>query len=191
MDIPTLKGKLILSGCITTDTGLHIGGLSETLKIGGVDIQVIKDSLGRAYIPGSSLKGKIRSLLEISKEDNYDVHIKLKKEGEKKEVKIYNKYNKETKKIERKMKIKSENKDKDWSKINEENFDISKINKLENDGYVVESVSSTPCGCGGCDICKIFGPHNSKNIIYPRRAIVRDAFLVNEKNLTVNEKLQI
>jgi CRISPR-associated protein Csm3 len=181
MDIPTLKGKLILSGCITTDTGLHIGGLSETLKIGGVDIQVIKDSLGRAYIPGSSLKGKIRSLLEISKEDNYDVHIKLKKEGEKKEVKIYNKYNKETKKIERKMKIKSENKDKDWSKINEENFDISKINKLENDGYVVESVSSTPCGCGGCDICKIFGPHNSKNIIYPRRAIVRDAFLVNEK----------
>ena len=83
MDIPTLKGKLILSGYITADTGLHIGGLSETLKIGGVDIQVIKDSLGRAYIPGSSLKGKIRSLLEVSKENNYDVHIKLKKEGKK------------------------------------------------------------------------------------------------------------
>ena len=97
--------------------------------------------------------------------------------------------NKETKKIERKMKIKSENKD--WSKINEENFDISKINKLENDGYVVESVSSTPCGCGGCDICKIFGPHNSKNIIYPRRAIVRDAFLVNEKKDEVLTKKTI
>ena len=60
----TLKGKLILSGCITTDTGLHIGGLSETLKIGGTDNPVIRDAFGRILIPGSSLKGKIRSLLE-------------------------------------------------------------------------------------------------------------------------------
>ena len=66
MEIPTLKGKLIISGYIVTETGLHIGGISETLKIGGVDIQVIKDPVGRTYIPGSSLKGKIRSLLEVS-----------------------------------------------------------------------------------------------------------------------------
>ncbi len=61
-----LKGKIILKGIIRLDTGMHIGGITETLKIGGTDTPVIKDAFGRIYIPGSSLKGKIRSLLEIS-----------------------------------------------------------------------------------------------------------------------------
>ncbi len=186
MDVPTLKGKLILSGHIITDTGLHIGGLSETLKIGGVDIQVVKDSLGRAYIPGSSLKGKIRSLLEVSEEENYDITIKLKKNNDKKEIKIYNKYNYQTKKIERKIKIKDGNTS--WERVNEEDFNIQKIFKFERDGYITESITHLPCGCGGCDICKIFGPHNSKNIIFPRRAIVRDAFLIKE-NKNGNEEI--
>ncbi len=47
-------------------TGIHIGGTSEGLEIGGIDNPVIKDIYGIPYIPGSSLKGKIRSLLEIS-----------------------------------------------------------------------------------------------------------------------------
>lgn len=46
-------------------TGLHIGGTSAGIEIGGVDNAVIRDPLTqRPYIPGSSLKGKIRSLLE-------------------------------------------------------------------------------------------------------------------------------
>lgn len=48
-------------------TGLHIGGSSENVEIGGIDNPVIKLGDGKPYIPGSSLKGKIRSLLEQSK----------------------------------------------------------------------------------------------------------------------------
>lgn len=49
-------------------TGLHIGGIKETIEIGGVDNPVIvgwKDKDPVPIIPGSSLKGKIRSLLEL------------------------------------------------------------------------------------------------------------------------------
>ncbi|AEH07254.1 type III-A CRISPR-associated RAMP protein Csm3 [Methanothermococcus okinawensis] len=66
MDNITLKGKLIINGKIELLTGMHIGGTAETLKIGGADNPVIKDKNGNVFIPGSSLKGKIRSLMEIS-----------------------------------------------------------------------------------------------------------------------------
>ncbi|NLX90483.1 MAG: type III-A CRISPR-associated RAMP protein Csm3 [Firmicutes bacterium] len=60
-----LTGKLIISGQIELKTGLHIGTNKDTLEIGGVDNPVIRDPLTREpYIPGSSLKGKLRSLLE-------------------------------------------------------------------------------------------------------------------------------
>ena len=56
---------LSLTGKINLLTGLHIGGGDDTMKIGGIDNQVIKDPLTKLpYIPGSSLKGKMRSLLE-------------------------------------------------------------------------------------------------------------------------------
>lgn len=46
-------------------TGLHIGAGNDAVQIGGVDSSVIKDTVsGLPYIPGSSLKGKIRCLLE-------------------------------------------------------------------------------------------------------------------------------
>lgn len=48
-------------------TGLHIGGSSENVEIGGIDNPVIKLGDGKPYISGSSLKGKIRSLLEQSR----------------------------------------------------------------------------------------------------------------------------
>jgi len=54
-----------LIGEIELLSGLHIGGGDDTMKIGGVDNQVIKDiNTDDPYIPGSSLKGKMRSLLE-------------------------------------------------------------------------------------------------------------------------------
>jgi CRISPR-associated protein Csm3 len=60
-----LLGKFILSCKITCVTGLHIGGSSTGMEIGGVDNPVIKDPLtDQPYIPGSSLKGKLRSLAE-------------------------------------------------------------------------------------------------------------------------------
>jgi CRISPR-associated protein Csm3 len=60
-----LKETKIVSGTITLETGLHIGGSKSSLDIGGLDLPVIKTPQGVPYIPGSSLKGKIRSLLGI------------------------------------------------------------------------------------------------------------------------------
>jgi len=59
-----LKGKIIINGKIVIKTGLAIGGSTTSLDIGGMDNPVIKDAKGIPYIPGSSLKGKMRSLLE-------------------------------------------------------------------------------------------------------------------------------
>lgn len=60
-----LKGRVFLLFDIRTVTGLHIGGSDTGIEIGGVDKTVIRDKLtNRPYIPGSSLKGKMRSLLE-------------------------------------------------------------------------------------------------------------------------------
>ncbi|HEV2448043.1 MAG TPA: type III-A CRISPR-associated RAMP protein Csm3, partial [Candidatus Sulfopaludibacter sp.] len=61
-----LVGKLILEGDLTCHTGLHIGAGKGSLEIGGADTPVVKDAFGLPYIPGSSLRGKIRSLLEQS-----------------------------------------------------------------------------------------------------------------------------
>ena len=59
-----LAGKLILSGDLHCETGLHIGAGKGSLEIGGADNPVVKDAFGLPYIPGSSLRGRIRSLLE-------------------------------------------------------------------------------------------------------------------------------
>ncbi|GHS86287.1 type III-A CRISPR-associated RAMP protein Csm3 [Campylobacterota bacterium] len=53
-----------VKGTIEVLTGLHIGGGDDVMKIGGIDNPVIKDTRGIPYIPGSSIKGKMRSLLE-------------------------------------------------------------------------------------------------------------------------------
>lgn len=59
------RGKYIISGKIRCVTGLHIGGTTESFEIGGLDNPVIKDPLTEyPYIPGSSLRGKLRHLLE-------------------------------------------------------------------------------------------------------------------------------
>lgn len=56
--------KVELTGTIEIITGMHIGGSSAFSAIGAVDSPVIKDALsGTPMIPGSSLKGKMRSLL--------------------------------------------------------------------------------------------------------------------------------
>lgn len=60
-----LTGKFVLSCKIKLLTGLHIGSGSQALEIGGIDNPVIKDAVGRPYIPGSSLKGKMRALMEF------------------------------------------------------------------------------------------------------------------------------
>ncbi len=61
-----LIGKLLLDGEMTCETGLHIGAGKGSLDLGGADNPVVKDAFGRPYVPGSSLRGKLRSLLEQS-----------------------------------------------------------------------------------------------------------------------------
>jgi len=60
-----LYGRVLIGGHIRAVTGLHIGKGKEGVTIGGVDNAVMRDSLSNVpYIPGSSLKGKLRSLAE-------------------------------------------------------------------------------------------------------------------------------
>lgn len=57
--------KLVGRSKIVCKTGLHIGGSSDSTEIGGLDNPVIRRaSDGKPYIPGSSLKGKMRCLLQ-------------------------------------------------------------------------------------------------------------------------------
>ncbi len=60
---PRLIAKIFITGRIKAETGLHIGGSKASLDIGGVDLNVIKTPKGEPFIPGSSLKGKLRSML--------------------------------------------------------------------------------------------------------------------------------
>jgi CRISPR-associated protein Csm3 len=60
-----LKGYKKIEGIIEVITGLHIGGSTAIIEIGGKDNPIIKHPITKEpYIPGSSLKGKMRSLLE-------------------------------------------------------------------------------------------------------------------------------
>lgn len=57
-------GVASISGKLKCETGLHIGAGNDELKIGGIDKYVIKNTDNKPYIPGSSFKGKTRSLFE-------------------------------------------------------------------------------------------------------------------------------
>lgn len=59
-----LAGKLVIDASLVCLTGLHIGAGKGSLEIGGADNPVVKDAFGRPYVPGSSLRGRLRSLLE-------------------------------------------------------------------------------------------------------------------------------
>jgi len=62
--------KIHITGTLTVETGMHIGGSEVELEIGGIDNAVIKDAAnGAPYIPGSSIKGKLRDLL--AKHEDY------------------------------------------------------------------------------------------------------------------------
>lgn len=66
MDNIKLNKKIIVTGKLTLKTGLHIGGTNTALGIGGPDRLVVRNPITNVpYIPGSSLKGKMRSLIEV------------------------------------------------------------------------------------------------------------------------------
>lgn len=62
-----LNKKILIKGEIEALSGLLIGGSNTAMGIGGPDKMVIRNPINNEpYIPGSSLKGKMRALLEIS-----------------------------------------------------------------------------------------------------------------------------
>lgn len=62
-----MGGKIKISAVLEVVTGMHIGGSSEYSPIGAVDSPVVSDPrTGQPIVPGSSLKGKMRTLLSRS-----------------------------------------------------------------------------------------------------------------------------
>ncbi len=62
-----MYSKILIQFDLEVVTGMHIGGSSTFSAIGAVDSPVIRDALtGRPIVPGSSLKGKLRTLLARS-----------------------------------------------------------------------------------------------------------------------------
>lgn len=59
-----LSKHVNFSGILVCKTGLRVGGTETGMEIGAAENPVIKDARGIPYIPGSSLKGKLRSMLE-------------------------------------------------------------------------------------------------------------------------------
>ncbi len=81
-----MYGKILINCKLVVCTGMHIGDSSAFSAIGAVDSQVVRDPLtGLPIVPGSSLKGKLRTLLarslsgdleKMPKHDNDDERIK-------------------------------------------------------------------------------------------------------------------
>jgi CRISPR-associated protein Csm3 len=77
-DTLQMRKVISLKGQVEVITGLHIGAGKESVEIGGMDQPVIKDpASGEPYIPGSSLKGKMRSLLEWKLDGKLDAGGKV------------------------------------------------------------------------------------------------------------------
>lgn len=65
-----ITNRVIMQIEVKVLTGIHIGGNKEIYGIGGIDNPVIKNPLNnQPIIPGSSLKGKIKSLLSLGGEN--------------------------------------------------------------------------------------------------------------------------
>jgi len=76
-----LKKYITIQGKLICKTGLRIGGSKEELEIGGLDNPIIRDPVDKLpYIPGSSIKGKLRSQLEY-KYDRVGWHWERHREG--------------------------------------------------------------------------------------------------------------
>jgi CRISPR-associated protein Csm3 len=59
-----LEKRIIISGVLEAVTPLHIGSGKPEVELGEVDLPVLTDPEGRPYIPGSSLKGRVRAEAE-------------------------------------------------------------------------------------------------------------------------------
>ena len=76
MEQATLKGKLIIKAKLRLVTGMHIGASSDFAPIGAVDSTFIRDPFTKQpIIPGSSQKGKLRTLLARARQKGYVLNL--------------------------------------------------------------------------------------------------------------------
>lgn len=61
-----LEKHRMIRGILICETGLRIGGTKDDIEIGGMENPIIRNPVtGLPYVPGSSIKGRMRSLLEL------------------------------------------------------------------------------------------------------------------------------
>ena len=85
-----LHGHIMISGILSCHSGIFIGGAEDTLQIGGVDKSVIRNPLtGEPYIPGSSLKGKLRSTTEKIVTASHNQPLRANRPGGDREQKVW------------------------------------------------------------------------------------------------------
>lgn len=83
----TIKDKIIITADMTLITGMHIGASNDFSPIGAVDSVVVKDSLtGMPIVPGSSIKGKLRTIIAKLKSDSNEYFLSN-HNNDKKEIK--------------------------------------------------------------------------------------------------------
>jgi CRISPR-associated protein Csm3 len=69
-----LEKRIIFAGTLEAATPLHIGSGRPEVEVGEVDLPVLTDPRGQPYVPGSSLKGRVRAEAErIAREKGMDV----------------------------------------------------------------------------------------------------------------------
>ncbi len=74
--------KIFFNGKIVVKTGLHIGSTNSVMQIGGLDSAVIRNPIdNKPIIPGSSIKGKMRSLIELTDNTVGEANMKNVKNG--------------------------------------------------------------------------------------------------------------
>lgn len=85
-----LHGHFIISGIIFCRSGIFVGGSEDTLQIGGIDKNVVRNPLtDEPYIPGSSLKGKLRSIIEKIVKDSRNNPLRANRHSGDREKKVW------------------------------------------------------------------------------------------------------
>ncbi|MBC8489718.1 MAG: type III-A CRISPR-associated RAMP protein Csm3 [Bacteroidetes bacterium] len=172
--------KIFINGKIELITGIHIGGSSTALDIGGIDSNVIKDANGIPYIPGSSIKGKMRSLLEM-KYSEYTQYTGLEDNGKVDKNRIYKKLT-----VYDKLQDKNIFSKKLFQSQYNELFEQEKIKNL-NENDLLNKLYEILEKKHNEETIKLFGSV-AKESDFKTRLIVRDAFLDENILKKMNEK---
>ena len=157
----TLQGRVIIVGDIVAVTGLHIGGAAGALEIGGVDSPVIRNPLNnQPYIPGSSIRGKMRSLTERlhGSDQNFAV-------GRTRGKEVY---------------VHTSQAGKPPDSIKDEVKDAANMD-LWRQTYLGRFQQ--------CPVCSVFGVTGDEPVSHPTSLVVRDVFL-SDKSVAALEKAQ-